>query len=74
MTITHGFVLTRHARDRFSGTQIELWLSTEDGPHQLLIDGEKPVFFMEDLVWPSAMWRSRNAIALKLERHREVRG
>ncbi|MGL0949612.1 DNA polymerase II [Vibrio vulnificus] len=48
MTITHGFVLTRHARDRFSGTQIELWLSTEDGPHQLLIDGEKPVFFIDD--------------------------
>lgn len=48
LTITHGFVLTRHARDRASHTQIELWISTDNGPHQLIIEGEKPVFFIPD--------------------------
>ncbi|EGU37858.1 DNA polymerase II [Vibrio ichthyoenteri ATCC 700023] len=47
MTIQQGFLLTRQARDLNHTTQIELWLSTEHGPYQLLIDGERPVFFTE---------------------------
>lgn len=47
MTIQQGFLLTRQARDLNNSTQIELWLATEQGPYQLLIDGERPVFFIE---------------------------
>lgn len=45
--MTHnGFLLTRQARDVSGQTQIELWLSTPQGPSQLIIRGEKPVFFV----------------------------
>ncbi|MFZ3518852.1 DNA polymerase II [Vibrio harveyi] len=47
MNIQQGFLLTRQARDSKGQTQIELWLSTENGPTQLLIQGERPVFFIE---------------------------
>ncbi|MHB9955854.1 DNA polymerase II [Vibrio campbellii] len=47
MNIQQGFLLTRQARDIKGQTQIELWLSTENGPTQLLIQGERPVFFVE---------------------------
>ncbi len=46
LNIQQGFLLTRQARDIQDRTQIELWLSTQTGPTQLLIDGEKPVFFI----------------------------
>ncbi len=47
MTIQHGFLLTRQARDRQGQTHIELWLATDKGPTQLIINNEKPVFFFE---------------------------
>ncbi|TXY23623.1 DNA polymerase II [Vibrio mimicus] len=47
MKIEQGFVLTRHARDVAGQTQIELWLATPSGPTQLIIRGERPVFFVE---------------------------
>ncbi|ODS11075.1 DNA polymerase II [Vibrio scophthalmi] len=47
MTIQQGFLLTRQARDLNNSTQIELWLATDQGPYQLLVDGERPVFFLE---------------------------
>ncbi|MFV8450787.1 DNA polymerase II [Vibrio campbellii] len=47
MNIQQGFLLTRQARDIKGQTQIELWLSTENGPTQLLLQGERPVFFIE---------------------------
>ncbi|UUM29581.1 DNA polymerase II [Vibrio japonicus] len=46
MTIYQGFLLTRQARDVSGTTNIDLWLATEQGPVQLIIDGEKPVFFI----------------------------
>ncbi|WP_428776150.1 DNA polymerase II [Vibrio sp.] len=46
MTIESGFVLTRQARDIEQSTQIEFWLATDNGPIQLVIDGEQPVFFV----------------------------
>lgn len=46
MVIQNGFLLTRQARDINGQTQIDLWLSTPNGPAQLLIHGEKPVFFV----------------------------
>jgi len=46
MAIQNGFVLTRQARDIKGNTQIDLWLSTPLGPVQLVIEGERPVFFI----------------------------
>ncbi|MGC9459191.1 DNA polymerase II [Vibrio genomosp. F10] len=48
MAINQGFVLTRQARDTVGQTQIDLWLSTEQGPVQIIVKGEKCVFFIDD--------------------------
>ncbi|PFG45774.1 DNA polymerase-2 [Vibrio sp. ES.051] len=47
MTVQQGFLLTRQARDFSGKTQIDLWVSTENGPANLMIQEEKPVFFIE---------------------------
>ena len=47
MTHHTGFLLTRHARDVGTTTSIELWLATPQGPTQLLISQQRPVFFIE---------------------------
>ena len=60
MTIQNGFVLTRQARDIKGTTQIDLWLSTPQGPTQLLIEGEKPVFFVFQDQLGSAKAQSQN--------------
>lgn len=54
LVIQHGFLLTRHARDLHGSTHIELWLSTPQGPTQLIIRGEKPVFFIPQKDVPQA--------------------
>ncbi|GLT19994.1 DNA polymerase [Vibrio zhanjiangensis] len=46
MSIQQGFLLTRQARDISGQAQIDLWLSTDHGPVQLIIQGEQPVFFI----------------------------
>ncbi|MGR5222619.1 DNA polymerase II [Vibrio parahaemolyticus] len=46
MNIYKGFLLTRQARDTRLGPQIELWLSTQYGPAQVLIEGQRPVVFV----------------------------
>ncbi|MDN2481391.1 DNA polymerase II [Vibrio agarivorans] len=46
MSIQQGFVLTRQARDKGQKTTIELWVSTDDGPMQIEIEGEQPTFFI----------------------------
>ncbi|MFA0520553.1 DNA polymerase II, partial [Vibrio sp. 10N.222.55.E8] len=46
MDIQQGFVLTRQSRDFSGRTQIDLWLSTPQGPTLLSIRDEKPVFFI----------------------------
>ncbi|PTO83281.1 DNA polymerase II [Vibrio splendidus] len=46
MDIQQGFVLTRQARDFSGRTQIDLWLSSPQGPTLLTIQNEKPVFFV----------------------------
>jgi DNA polymerase-2 len=47
LAIQQGFLLTRQARDFSGQTQIDLWASTDNGPVNLVIQGEKPVFFIE---------------------------
>ncbi|NLS12983.1 DNA polymerase II [Vibrio sp. SM6] len=46
MSVQQGFLLTRQARDIRGQSVIELWLSSDVGPVQLLIEGEQTVFFI----------------------------
>ena len=41
-----GFVISRHWRDSRQGVELEYWLSTDDGPVQLLIPSQQAVFFL----------------------------
>ncbi|WP_444998328.1 DNA polymerase II [Aliikangiella sp. IMCC44359] len=43
-----GFLLTRHSYDHYGKAQIELWVSTSNGPAQLIIAENEVVFFIED--------------------------
>ncbi len=46
MDVLTGFLLTRHSRDFHKRAQVELWVQTEQGPAQLIVEGEQPVFFI----------------------------
>lgn len=46
-SIEQGFILTRSSRDHGRGTTLTFWLSTANGPVQLLVEDEKSVFFVE---------------------------
>ncbi|MDP2562769.1 DNA polymerase II [Psychrobium sp. 1_MG-2023] len=45
-TSQHGFLLTQQSVDIAGKAQIELWLATPQGPAQLIIEGQQPVFFI----------------------------
>ncbi|MET4577684.1 DNA polymerase II [Ottowia thiooxydans] len=45
-TVFQGFILTRHWRDTPAGTEIELWLATDDGPRKLTLTAQKSVAFV----------------------------
>ncbi|TAA43644.1 DNA polymerase II [Corallincola spongiicola] len=45
-TVHTGFLLSRHSRDTASGTQIVLWLTSEQGPVKLVIENQQPLFFI----------------------------
>ncbi|WP_036825086.1 DNA polymerase II, partial [Photobacterium sanctipauli] len=47
-TQSTGFVLTRQSRDSRNGTEIILWLKTEQGPARLVVQGDKPVCFIRE--------------------------
>lgn len=44
--IEHGFVLTRHSRDRQGRAEIIYWLTTAKGPVRLQLSGERPLFMV----------------------------
>ena len=41
-----GFILTRHWRDSDAGTEVELWLATDDGPRHLKLRPQPNVAFI----------------------------
>ncbi len=45
-TVQQGFLLSRSSHDRNNSTQIEYWAATDEGPARVLINGERPVFFI----------------------------
>lgn len=44
--LTQGFVLTRASHDDQGRVLIEYWLSSDDGPVKLIVDSQRPVFFI----------------------------
>ncbi|WP_434360608.1 DNA polymerase II [Parasalinivibrio latis] len=44
--VKDGFLLTRESRDTSNGMEIRLWVKSGDCAEQLVISGEKPVFFV----------------------------
>ena len=41
-----GFILTRHWRDTPDGTEIELWLATDNGPLRVVLPPQESVAFI----------------------------
>jgi DNA polymerase-2 len=42
----HGFLLTRHWRDTATGTEVEFWLATDDGPRHVRLRAQPSVAFV----------------------------
>jgi DNA polymerase-2 len=55
LNLGKGFILTRHARDIKGSSIIDLWLSTPEGPTQLLIESEQHLFFISQSDLSSAL-------------------
>lgn len=49
-----GFILTRNWRDTDGGVELEYWLSTPEGSHRLVVQGQEAVFFMPSAGVPRA--------------------
>ncbi|KEQ14175.1 hypothetical protein GZ77_06950 [Endozoicomonas montiporae] len=47
--VQQGFVLNRNSWDSKGHTVISLWVITDSGPARLVIEHEKPVFFIESI-------------------------
>lgn len=76
-----GFILTRHWRDTPTHTEVEFWLATDDGPHQIRLRPQQSVCFIpaEQLPRAQAVLNDDPAVRLRaLEltdfQHRPVRG
>lgn len=54
LSISQGFLLTQQAMDVAGKPQIHCWLSTAQGPVELIIDGQKPLFFIAKAALPQA--------------------
>ncbi|OWW19491.1 DNA polymerase II [Noviherbaspirillum denitrificans] len=63
----HGFLLTRHWRDTAAGTEVEVWLATDDGPRRIRLAPQTSVAFI-----PAAQREQADA-ALRGERGCELR-
>lgn len=55
MVDQRGLILTRQWRDTGKGTELEFWLSSDDGPVRLLVPEQEPVFFMPEEQVPDAI-------------------
>ncbi len=63
----HGFILTRHWHDTPAGTEIEIWLATDDGPRRLRLPPQPCVAFVPE------EQRPRVEALLSGEPHAEVK-
>ncbi|XYI34858.1 DNA polymerase [Cupriavidus oxalaticus] len=67
MAHQQGFILTRHWRDTPAGTEVEVWLATDDGPRRLRLPYQPSIAFI-----PEAQ-RERAEALLRREREAELR-
>ncbi len=44
--VQDGFILSRHYRDKGQQTELVFWVQTDNGPSQLIVEGERAVFFI----------------------------
>lgn len=54
VSLQQGFLLTRHWRDTPAGTEVDLWLATDDGPRQLRLPPQPSVAFIPAELQPQA--------------------
>jgi len=64
---TQGYLLTRHWRDTPSGTEVEFWLATDDGPYCVRLPRRSSVAFIpaEQREQAEAVLRDERAIELR---------
>ncbi|NKI68007.1 DNA polymerase II [Collimonas pratensis] len=62
-----GFLLTRHWRDTPTGTEVEFWLATDDGPRHIRLSAQESVAFIP------AEQRQQADSVLRNERRCELR-
>jgi len=62
-----GFLLTRHWRDTPTGTEVEFWLATDDGPRHIRLSAQESVAFIP------AEQRQQAESVLRNERRCELR-
>ncbi|WP_343554523.1 DNA polymerase II [Pantoea sp.] len=61
-----GFLLTRHWRDTPTGSEVVLWLATDDGPQRLVLPAQESVAFIPQ------EFREQTEALIKDERHTRV--
>ncbi|KAA0182392.1 DNA polymerase II [Cupriavidus gilardii] len=63
----HGFILTRHWHDTPAGTEIEIWLASDDGPRRLRLPPQPCVAFIPEEQQPraDALLRGEPQVELK---------
>lgn len=69
-----GYILTNNCFDRSGKSVLELWVKTDHGPTKLIIENNKPVFFIErDVTLPAINFEvERKQVGLKSFAGREV--
>jgi DNA polymerase-2 len=48
VALQQGFILTRHWRDTPAGTEVEIWLATDDGPRLLRLPPQPAIAFIPE--------------------------
>ncbi|KFK92617.1 MULTISPECIES: DNA polymerase II [unclassified Serratia (in: enterobacteria)] len=66
-SLQQGFILTRHWRDTPTGTEVEFWLATDNGPQQLKLAPQLSVAFIP------AEQQARAELLLREERQVELK-
>ncbi|NYI00091.1 DNA polymerase II [Cupriavidus plantarum] len=67
MAVQQGFILTRHWRDTAAGTEVDIWLATDDGPRLVRLPSQTSTAFIP------ASQRALAETVLRDERGAELR-
>ena len=73
--LMQGFLLTRHWRDTATGTEVEFWLATDDGPRHVRLPLQSSVAFIpaEQREQAEAVLRGERAVELRALSMRDFR-